>query len=99
MVADGVLEVDEGAVVHERWHHRSVAQWCGPKQVPVVRVPRDLLEPKVLIGSRPIEHDVPEGWDDLRDTDHMLLEVAEHLIGRTGHAVTLHAASLSEEEQ
>src|SRR5262249_24393072 len=59
----------------------------------------DLLEPKVLIGSRPIEHHVPKGWYDLRDTDDMLAEVAEHLIGRAGHAVTLHTPGLPEEEQ
>src|SRR5262245_11844284 len=99
MVTDGVLEVDEGSVVHERRHHRSVAQWRGPEQVTVVGVPRDLLEPKVLVSSRPIEHYVPEGRHDLGDTDHMLAEVAEHLIGLAGHAVTLHTPSFPEEQQ
>src|SRR4030095_13979103 len=99
MVADGVLKVDEGAVVHERRHHCSVAQWRGPKQVTVVGIPRDLLQTKVLVGSWPIEHHVPEGWYALGDTDQMLAEVAEHLIGCAGHAVTLHAPCLPEEEQ
>src|SRR5262245_46163990 len=98
MVADGVLEVNEGAIVHERRHHRDVTQRCGPKQVPVVGIPCDLLEPKVLIGFWPIELHVPEDWYDLWNTNDMLAEVAEHLIGRASYAVTLHAPSLSEEE-
>src|SRR5712691_11039118 len=85
--------------MHESRHHRGVAQRCGAEQVTVVGVPCDLLETKVLVSSRPIELHVPEGRHDLWDTEHMLAEVAEHLIGLSGHAVTLHAPGLPEEEQ
>ena len=61
MVADGVLELDEGAVVHESQHHRGVAQGCGLEQVTRIGVPRYLFKPKVFVGSRAVESYI-RGW-------------------------------------
>jgi hypothetical protein len=99
MMADGVLETHEGPIVHEGRHQRVVPQWRGAKHVAVFRIARDLLEAEILIRVRAVEGHIPEGRRHLWHPDHVLPEVAEHLVRLAAHAVTLHAPGLPEEEQ
>src|SRR5882672_7719254 len=100
---DRVLEPRECAVVKEGGLERRVPERRAAKPVAIRRISRDLLQAEIFVPARSIEDHIPladaKGRGDLRNADYVHLEVAEHLIGLTGHGVTLHAIALAEEDQ
>ena len=103
MMPDGVFDPGEGSIVKERRLQRRIAKRGTAELVTVVRVAGNLLQAKVLILVRTIKNHVPQAdtkqWGDLRNTDVMHLEVAEHLIGVATYAVTRGAPSFAKENQ
>ena len=99
MMADRVLDVSKRAVVHEGRLHGDVAQWRRAKLVAVGRIPADLLAAEVLVHSWSVEEVVGHQRRNLRRTDNVVLEIAEHLVGLGGDAVALDALCCAKEQQ
>src|SRR6185503_19881231 len=100
---DRVGQSRKRSIVKERGLQGSVAEGRSAKLVSVRAVPRNLLEPEVFVLGRPVENHVPvtdtKERSDLRNPDHIILEVADHLVGGPGDRVTLHTFSLAEEHE
>src|SRR5215470_17095113 len=94
-----ILQPCEGAVVKEGRLQRDVADWRGPKLVPVIRVTGDLLQTKILVLTRAVERHIPGDGSNLRDSDNVLREVAEHLVGRTRNLMAVNTPRFAKEEQ
>src|SRR5215470_13466426 len=102
MVVDGVFQAREASIVKEGWLQRHVSQWRGSELVTIGRIPRDLLESEVLILMRTIKDDVALAHaklrSDLRHTNDVHLEIAEHFVRASTDGMTAYASGLSEEE-
>src|SRR5215471_18306132 len=100
---DRILEVHERTIVEERWRYREVAKRRRPELVPIHLSAGDLLQTKVFVMPRTIKDHVsktsPEQGCYLGDGDHMLFEIAEHLIGTAGHRMAGHTSGLAEEDK
>src|SRR5882724_7222686 len=100
---DRILDARHCPVMKECHLQGSVAQWRAAELVAIGRIPRDLLQAKVLVLTRSIEHHVAltdaEFRRDLRHADHAHLEVAEHLIRVAFDRMALTASSLAEEDE
>src|SRR5258705_5891434 len=103
MMVDRILDARHRPVMEERRLQRGVAQRRAAELVAIGRIPRDLLQAKILVLTRSIERHVAlagaELRRDLRHADHVHLEVAEHLIRVAFDRMALTAPSLSEEEE
>src|SRR5256884_5360563 len=103
MMADRILDARHRPIVEERPLQRGVTQRRAAELVAIGRIPRDLLQAKVLVLTRSIEHDVAladtECGRDLRDANHVHLEVAEHFVRVTTDRMALTAPSLAEEDE
>ena len=63
-----------------------------------IRIPRDPLEPEVLVLARSVVGHVGLERDDLRHADVVRLEVGEHLVGVSERRVALEAGAAPLEE-
>src|SRR6516165_12259314 len=103
MMVDRILDARHRSVMEERRLQRRVAQRRAAELVAIGLIARDLLQAKVLVLSRSIEHHVAladaECRRDLRHADHVHLEVAEHLVRFARDRVALAALSLAEEDE
>src|SRR5947208_3522703 len=103
MMADRVLDTRHSPVVEERPLQRGVTQRRAAELVAIGRIPRDLLQAKVLVLTRSIEQHVAladtEFRRNLRHADHVHLEVAEHFIRVATDRMALTAPSLAEEDE
>src|SRR5260221_5905916 len=99
MIADGVRQAGERAVVHERWLQRDITQRRSAKPVAVRWVARDLLTAIVFIGAWAIKDNVAQLRRDLRNPGDMVLKVAKHLIRLSGNAMAHDTAGLTEKQQ
>src|SRR6188508_701470 len=103
MMVDRILDARHRAVMEERRLQRSVAQRRAAKLIAIVHVSGDLLQAKILVLTRSIEHHVArakaEFRRDLRHADHVHFEVAEHLIRVACDRMALTAPALAEEDE
>jgi len=99
MMSDGVFQASEGTIVEKGWLQSGVTQRRGAKLIPILGQPSHLFQAKVFVGSGTIEGNIANSRRDLRHADHVLFEIAEHLIGLARHGMTLHTTRLAEEEQ
>src|SRR6266404_4531942 len=99
MMADGVFQASEATIVEKGWLQSGVTQRRGAKLIPVLGQPSHLFQAKVFVGSGTIEGNIANRRRDLRHADHVLFEIAEHLIGLARHGMTLDTTRLAEEEQ
>src|SRR5207247_10542087 len=99
MMSDGVFQASEATIVEKGWLQSGVTQWRGAKLIPILGQPSHLFQAKVFVGSWTIEGNIPNSRRDLRHADHVLFEIAEHLIGLARHSMTLDTTRLAEEEQ
>src|SRR5215467_7018860 len=95
----GILQPCEGAVVKEGRLQRHVADWASSKLVTVARIAGDLLQTEILILTRAVEGHIAGHGSNLRDSDDVLREIAEHLVGRSRNPVTIDTPRLAKEKQ
>src|SRR6266851_9421671 len=99
MMSDGVFQASEGTIVEKGWLQSGVPQRRGPKLKPILGQPSHLFQAKVFVGSGTIEGNIANSRRDLRHADHVLFEIAEHLIGLARHGMTLDTTRPAEEEK
>src|SRR5881628_2576127 len=99
MMADGVFQASEATIVEKGWLQSGVTQRRGAKLIPILGQPSHLFQAEVFVGSGTIEGNIANSRRDLRHADHVLFEIAEHLIGLARHGMTLDTTRLAEEEQ
>src|SRR5438552_3657407 len=101
MMVDRIFDARHRPVMEERRLQRRVAQGRAAELVAVGPIARDLLQAKVLVLTRPIEHYVAlaeaEFRGDLLHADHVHFEVAEHLVRVAFYRMALTTLSLAEE--
>src|SRR5689334_5906117 len=98
-MTDCILKASKRAVMHECRLHRQIADGRSAKFVAVIWLPRDLFQTEVLIRPRTIEVVIGHLRSDLRYSDHVALEIAEHLVGLARDLMALGTASFAKEEQ
>src|SRR5438309_9923513 len=100
-MTDSVFELRKGAIVEECGLYRHITQGPRSDTVPISGVSSHLFESEVLILVWPIEDNVPLAHSihrcNLRDSNIVLLEVAEHLVGRTRNSMAGYAVSSAKE--
>src|SRR3989449_2848012 len=89
MMSDGVFQASEATTVEKGWLQSGVTQRRGAKLIPILGQPSHLFQAKVFVGSGTIEGNIANSRRDLRHADHVLFEIAEHLIGLARHGMTL----------
>src|SRR4030095_612323 len=101
-MADCVLQPCKSSIVEERRLHGYVAKRRGPEFVPVSRIARDLFESEIFVLSGPVEDYVSvthtKGGRNLRNTDHVISKIAEHLVRLPSHRVTVNTPALSKKD-
>src|SRR6476659_3674094 len=100
-MVDRILDARHRPVMEERRLQRSVAQRRAAELIAIVRVQGNLLQTKVFVLTRAIEHYVAraeaEFRRDLWHGDYEHLEVAKPLIRVTYDRMALTAPALAEE--
>src|SRR5438094_8395467 len=99
MMSDGVFHASEATIVEKGCLQSGVTQRRGAKLIPILGQPSHLFQAKVFVGSGTIEGNIANSRRDLRHADHVLFEIAEHLIGLARHGMTLDNTPLSDERQ
>src|SRR5437016_4334690 len=94
-----ILKASKRAIVHECRLHRQIADGGSAKLVAVICIARDLFQTEVLIRFWTIKVVIRHLRSDLRYSDHVALEIAEHLVGLARNLMALETASLPKEEQ
>src|SRR5438045_3041977 len=102
-MADRVFDPGESAVVKKGRGERNIPERGRTELVAVGGETGDLLQAEVFILAGPVEdHIAPsdsEKWGDLRHSDYVHLEIAEHLVRLPRHRVTAHAFACAEKHQ
>src|SRR6267378_4253761 len=99
MISYAVFCLKKKTIVEKGWLQSGVTQRRGAKLIPILGQPGHLFQAKVFVGSRTIEGNIANSRRDLRHADHVLFEIAEHLVGLARHGMTLDTTRLAEEEQ
>src|SRR5215831_2059172 len=102
-MTDRILQTAESSVMEEGRLDGSIAKRRCPEFVTVGGVTADLFQAKILVRFWAVEYDIAfshaESGSDLRDTDHVHPEIAEHFVRGPAHGMTLHAPALAEEDE
>src|SRR5438876_9153152 len=98
-MADRSREARESAVVHEGCLDCDVAERRRSERVAIRGPARHLLPAEVSVLRFPVKLVVRHFGNELRHTDCVLAEVAEHLVRAARDRMATDAARFAEEEQ
>src|SRR5262249_14050223 len=99
VMPDRVVESGKCTVVKESRLQSNISNRRSSELVAIVGIIGYVLASKVLVSGRAIEAVIGVERSNLRNSDYVVLEIAEHLVRLPGHLVALDTTSLAKEKE